>query len=40
MPTFGTAYVYEQKKTGKVVANCHKLPEKDFVRRRLETDER
>lgn len=39
MLTFGTAYVYEQKKTGKVVANCHKLPEKDFVRRRLETDE-
>ena len=39
MLTFGTAYVYEQKKTGKVVANCHKLPEEDFVRRRLETDE-
>ena len=33
--TFGSAYVYEWKKTGKVVANCHKLPEKLFDRRRL-----
>lgn len=39
MLTFGTAYVYEQKETGKVVANCHKLPEKNFIRRRLEIDE-
>lgn len=39
MLTFGTAYVYEQTESGKIVANCHKLPEKNFVRRRLETDE-
>ena len=39
MLTFGTAYVYEAKETGKVVANCHKLPEKNFIRRRLEIDE-
>ena len=39
MLTFGTAYVYEQKETGKIVANCHKLPEKNFIRRRLEIDE-
>ena len=32
MLTFGTAYVYEQKETGKVVANCHKLPENNFNR--------
>jgi len=35
--TFGTAYVYE--KDGNIVANCHKLPEKEFQRRRLEVSE-
>ena len=39
MLTFGTAYVYEQKETGKVVANCHKLPESNFNRRLLLVDE-
>lgn len=37
--TFGTAYVYEQQTTGCVVANCHKLPERQFTRRRLTTEE-
>lgn len=37
--TFGTAWVYEDKATGGIVANCHKLPEKNFVRRRLSVDE-
>lgn len=37
--TFGSAFVYEWKETGKVVANCHKLPEKLFHRRRLQVDE-
>ena len=35
--TFGTAWVYEMN--GKVVGNCHKLPEKCFTRRRLTVDE-
>ena len=35
--TFGTAWVYEYH--GEVVANCHKLPAKDFVRRRLTAEE-
>ena len=35
--TFGTAWVYEYK--GKVVANCHKIPAKEFVRRRLTMEE-
>jgi hypothetical protein len=35
--TFGTSWVYE--KDGMVVANCHKLPAKDFVRRRLTVEE-
>lgn len=39
MLTLGTAYVYEQKETGLVVANCHKQLEKIFRRRRLEVEE-
>lgn len=35
--TFGAAYVYEQN--GKVVGNCHKMPESEFLLRRLTTDE-
>ena len=35
--TFGTAWVYEMN--GKVVANCHKLPEKEFTRLRLSVEE-
>lgn len=35
--TFGTAYVYERD--GRVVANCHKFPASEFVRRRLSVDE-
>ncbi|MBE6188997.1 MAG: GSCFA family protein [Rikenellaceae bacterium] len=37
--TFGTAWVYEHKATGKVVANCHKLPQSEFTRRRLSVAE-
>ncbi len=37
--TFGTAWIYETKETGKIVSNCHKLPEKLFTRRRLTVDE-
>jgi len=33
--TFGTAYLYRLKATGQVVANCHKLPARLFVRERL-----
>ena len=35
--TFGTAWVYE--KEGRVVANCHKQPSSQFVRRRLSVTE-
>lgn len=35
--TFGTAWVYEWQ--GEVVANCHKLPANQFVRRCLTVDE-
>ena len=33
--TFGTAYVFRLQETGQVVANCHKLPAKLFIRERL-----
>jgi hypothetical protein len=33
--TFGTAGVYRHGSSGAVVANCHKLPESEFVRERL-----
>ncbi|MDR2474543.1 MAG: GSCFA domain-containing protein [Bacteroidales bacterium] len=39
MLTFGTAYVYLLRETGKVVSNCHKLPDRLFVRQRLTVDE-
>jgi len=35
--TFGTAWVYEMN--GEIVANCHKLPESSFSRRRLSVEE-
>jgi len=35
--TLGTAWVYERQ--GRVVANCHKFPASEFVRRRLTTEE-
>ena len=37
--TFGTAWVYESKETGRVVSNCHKQPETKFTRRKLSVDE-
>lgn len=35
--TWGTAWVYERQ--GEVVCNCHKLPAREFVRRRLTVEE-
>ena len=35
--TLGTAWVYERD--GKVVANCHKFPDKEFIRRCMNTQE-
>jgi hypothetical protein len=37
--TLGTAWTFEYRATGKVVANCHKLPSADFTRRLLEPEE-
>lgn len=33
--TFGTAWVYELRKTGMIVSNCHKVPATEFKRFRL-----
>ncbi len=37
--TLGTAHVFSLKKTGEVVANCHKVPAAEFERKRLTVDE-
>jgi len=37
--TFGTAWVFEDLNTGQVVSNCHKLPDRNFIRRRLTIQE-
>lgn len=37
--TWGTAWVYEDRETGRVVGNCHKLPEACFRRHRLSVEE-
>jgi hypothetical protein len=37
--TFGTAWIFEDIKDQKIVANCHKLPAKSFKRRRLGIEE-
>lgn len=37
--TFGTARVYREISSGRVVANCHKIPAKQFTNERLSVDE-
>ncbi len=37
--TLGTAWVYFDKKEGYVVNNCHKIAEKEFIRKRISIDE-
>lgn len=37
--TFGTAWIYRLAESGKVVANCHKLPQSMFRRERLSAEE-
>jgi len=37
--TLGTAFVYDRKDNDETVANCHKLPAKDFSKRLLTTEE-
>ena len=36
--TWGTAYVYRWRNDGRIVANCHKLPDSSFVRERLSVE--
>lgn len=33
--TVGSAYAYRQKSTGRIVANCHKIPQKEFKKELL-----
>ena len=37
--TLGTAWVYRLADTGEVVGNCHKVPERQFIRQRLQIQE-
>ena len=37
--TLGTAWVYRLKKTGQTVANCHKVPQKEFSKELLSLQE-
>jgi len=37
--TFGTAWIYKLRETGKIVSNCHKVPASEFDRIRLEPDD-
>jgi len=37
--TFGTAWVFQYKQSGKVVSNCHKLPATNFNHNRLSVDQ-
>ena len=37
--TLGTAWVYEGAESGEIVNNCHKLPARNFCRRRLGVEE-
>lgn len=37
--TFGSAYVYRSAKTAQIVANCHKLPQQEFIKYLLTVDD-
>lgn len=37
--TFGTAWVYEHIESNRLVANCHKIPQKEFSKRLLTVEE-
>lgn len=37
--TFGTAWIYELRETGQIVANCHRQPHNLFRRRRLTVEQ-
>lgn len=37
--TFGTAWVYRYRKTGEIVANCHKVPNNEFYKELLSIEE-
>ena len=37
--TFGTSWVYRHKQSRQIVANCHKIPAREFSRERLSVEE-
>lgn len=37
--TFGSAFVYKHNSTGHLVGNCHKVPQKEFTKQMMESNE-
>ncbi len=37
--SFGTSYIYNLKSNNEIVSNCHRLPDKTFIRKLLSVDE-
>ena len=37
--TFGSAYIYRLKENNRIVANCHKLPDRQFIRELLTVED-
>lgn len=37
--TLGTSFIYKYLRTGKIVSNCHKIPQKEFEKKRLTISE-
>ncbi|MDT0293630.1 GSCFA domain-containing protein [Mesonia ostreae] len=37
--TFGTSWMYQHKSTGKYVANCHKIPQRDFNKKLISAEQ-
>ncbi|AUX19306.1 GSCFA domain-containing protein [Flavobacterium columnare] len=37
--TLGTSWIYRANRTGEVVANCHKIPQKEFVKELLSVED-
>ncbi len=37
--TFGTSWVFQLNRTGKIIANCHRVPQKEFTKVLLDCDD-
>lgn len=37
--TFGTSFIYTNKKSNQIVGNCHKVPQKEFIKSMMSVDQ-